>query len=209
MDCCYPLLPCSLGPLWHEPVALVYYLTFRNRMFSNTSLATETEIFHLFPSKTTPGMNSAAHSCNRIWRWTCLLTDQRNAPWNIAAPDFYLTINAAPLAQPQEAACEKWSDWLIHLTQCTCVSGSTESLQGGSLRVAPLLGQKETPVRAGVTPERRLRLRGCYLCPALTSKITGYTIQRASRVSHVGQCLCFDMLRTSSNCLAKGTCLKV
>lgn len=136
MNYCYPFLLCSLGPLRGEPMALVYYLTNRNKMLAASGrhprlqkLKSSTSA----PQRQPLRMNAAACFCNRIWRWTCLLTDHQNVPWNLLMPDFYLTINAAPLAQPWEAACEKWHDWLsllTHLTRCTCVSSTTKSFQG-------------------------------------------------------------------------------
>lgn len=136
MNYCYPFLPCSLGPLWAEPMALLYCLTDRNKML--TASWRHPRLLKLKSSTSAPQrqplrVNAAAHLCNRIWRWTWLVTGHRNMPWNLLIPDFYLTINAAALAQHWAAACEKQHDWLsllAHLTQCTCMNGTTESFQG-------------------------------------------------------------------------------
>lgn len=130
---CYPCLRHPLGPLWDERMALVYYLTDRNKMLAASwrcprlqKLKSSVSLSQRQPLS----MNAAAHFCNRMWRWICWLTDHRNVPWDLLIPDFYLTINAVPLAQPWEAACEKWCDWLSLPTRViwhTCTSGTAES----------------------------------------------------------------------------------
>lgn len=71
---CYPFLLHSLGLLWDELMALVYSLTVRNKMLAASSrspklykLKSSISVFQRQPLR----MNTAAHFCNRIWRWTC------------------------------------------------------------------------------------------------------------------------------------------
>lgn len=185
MNYCYPFLLCSLGPLQGELMALVYYLTNRNKMLAASGrhprlqkLKSSTSA----PQRQPLRMNAAACFCNRSSKCALkptdswLLSDHKCCPscpalgsslWEVAR----LTFPAYP------------SD-TVHLHE-----QHHRKLPGDSQHVAPLLSQKKPSVVAGVTPEWQFRLGDCYLTSVLLwqATFTGCTIHRASWVSHVGQ----------------------
>lgn len=207
MSYCYPFLSHSLDPLQDEPMALVDHLTDRNKTFPVSpkyprlqKLKSSTSA----PQRQPLRMNAAVHYCNRIWRWSCLLTDQKCAlnptdSWPLSDHKFCPSCQALGNILRSD---------MIDLP-CLSTWHSALAWAGDSLHVTSLLGQKEMSLVDGVTPEWQFRLGNCYLCLALTSNITGCAIQRARWVSHTGQCLCLNIQHTSSNCLAKGMCLEV